>query len=179
MIWKNRPQGQSTLPYYHYSDRKIKVNIPPCRENGIHYNQVMNSAYPKNGFCEIPHRADLALKVWAADLPGLFIQSAQGMYSLMGIQVMDNSRQTRKIIFRESDYESLLVSFLNELLSEAQQEAVVYDTFHFDLNHFEITADLIGSRVNRIFRDIKAVTYHDLRIHKTRSGYETQIVFDI
>jgi SHS2 domain-containing protein len=124
----------------------------------------MNGLDPNNGFCEIPHRADLALKVWAADLPGFFIQSARGMYSLMGIQDLDNLKVTRKFIFGETDYESLLVSFLNELLSEAQQKAAVYDTFHLAFNHFELIADLIGSRPRRISRDIKAVTYYGLKI---------------
>ena len=133
----------------------------------------------KNGFLEIPHSADLALQVWAASLSGLFIQAAKGMYSLLRIENHKGSEVFRKLVMQEIDFENLLVSFLNELLNDLQQNKKVYDQFRVEINHPALIGDLTGKTISGVGREIKAVTYHDLKIIKTKSGYQTTIVFDI
>lgn len=39
----------------------------------------------RNGFEEVPHTADWSMKVWAEDLPALFVAAAQGMNSMTGM----------------------------------------------------------------------------------------------
>ena len=133
----------------------------------------------KDGFLEIPHSADLALQVWAASLSGLFIQAARGMYSLLRIENHEGSEVYRKMELQEIDSENLLVSFLNELLNDLQQNKKVYDQFHVEINQIALICDLTGKTICGVGREIKAVTYHDLKIVKTKIGYQTTIVFDI
>ena len=133
----------------------------------------------KDSFLEIPHSADLALQVWAASLSGLFIQAARGMVSLLRIDNSEGSEVYRKIELQEIDLENLLVSFLNELLNDLQQNKKVYDQFRLEISHSELTGNLTGKTICGVGREIKAVTYHDLRIVKTKIGYQTTIVFDI
>ena len=41
----------------------------------------------ESGFLELPHTADWAVRVWAADLPALFAAAANGMNSLAGVSL--------------------------------------------------------------------------------------------
>ena len=133
----------------------------------------------EDGFIEIPHSADLALQVWASSLTGLFIQAAEGMYHLLRIDYFHGREVIRKINMQEIDFENLLVSFLNELLNDLQHNKSAYDQFQLEINHFTMIGELTGRKIRGVGREIKAVTYHDLKIIKTRSGYQTTIVFDI
>jgi SHS2 domain-containing protein len=124
----------------------------------------------KDGFFEIPHSADLALEVRAASLPGLF---------LMRMENHGGRQVSRKMVLQEIDLENLLVSFLNELLVDVQQNGKVYENLQLEINHFSLKGNMIGKKNCSFGRELKAVTYHDLKIIKITSGYKTAIVFDI
>lgn len=139
----------------------------------------MNKQIREDGFLEIPQTADLALEVWAASLPGLFIQAARGLYSLMHLSNTKGRVVARKINLEEIDLENLLVSFLNELLADIQQNKSVYDQMDLVIDHFSLMGELTGKKTGGCNREIKAATYHDLKIVEKVSGYKTTITFDI
>jgi SHS2 domain-containing protein len=133
----------------------------------------------ENGFIEIPHSADLALEVWASSLPGLFTQAARGLYGLIQITGTKRKVVKREINLEEIDLENLLVSFLNELLADIQQNESSYDQMNLVIDHFSLKGKLTGKKIGRFNREIKAATYHELKIVKKGSGYKTKIIFDI
>jgi len=135
-------------------------------------------------FEEIPHTADWSLLVWAVDLSTLFVESARGMTSLSGIRLAKKPRIVRTLSISAADKESLLVSFLSELVYYAEQDHLAFD--HFDLNldleacqPCRLSAVLRGAPILSMDKAIKAVTYHNLHIHQTTRGYEVEIVFDV
>jgi len=95
------------------------------------------------------------------------------------IENHEGSEVFRKLDIQEIDFENLLVSFLNELLNDLQQNEKIYDQFHLEIDHLALMGELTGKKISGVGREIKAVTYHDLKIIKTKSGYQTTIVFDI
>jgi SHS2 domain-containing protein len=133
------------------------------------------------GFEEVDHTADHALKVTGADLADLFISAAEGMTSLMVTDPQAVSQEIAKTIkIRAADTESLLVEWLSELAYWAEAQMLVFKTFRFQIitaRHLEATA--AGGKTVEFDKYIKAVTYHNLKIVKTRQGYETVIVFDV
>jgi SHS2 domain-containing protein len=131
------------------------------------------------GFLEITHTADWALKVWAADLPGLFVQAARGMYFLMEIGMTSQPRVHRVLELAADDAEGLLVSFLGELLYYLEQEKLAFDSILVSMDNLLLHAELEGSFITAQSKEIKAVTYHNLAIQKTGSGLEVTIVLDI
>ncbi len=131
------------------------------------------------GFQEIPHMADWELYVWAADMNTLLEQAARGMYSLMAARLQSSPRQRRGFEIQYLDYESLLVSFLAELLLLSELENLGFDTFDLQIESERLIADLSGAPIESIAKEIKAVTYHNLAIRNTASGLETNIVFDV
>lgn len=135
-------------------------------------------------YAEIPHTADWALRVWAADLPALFSEAARGMNTLAGAVLAAAPRREVPFETTAPDAESLLVAFLSELVYYAEQEHTGFDDFTLELSPetdgiFWLRAVLRGARFAELNKAIKAVTYHGLAIRKTEQGYETTIVFDV
>jgi SHS2 domain-containing protein len=133
----------------------------------------------ENGFIEIPHSADLALEVWASSLHGLFTQAARGLYDLMQISGANRMVAKREINLKEIDLDNLLVSFLNELLADIQQNKSSYDQMDLVIDHYSLKGKITGKKIGSFNREIKAATYHELKIVKKGSGYKTKIIFDI
>jgi SHS2 domain-containing protein len=131
------------------------------------------------GYREIEHTADWELEVWAPDLPGLLEQSARGMYALSGMVLERTQSERRGLELQAGDAEGLLVVFLGELLHFIEQDNLAFDEFQFDLDGFALRAHLSGSRVQKIDKEIKAVTYHNLQVRQSRQGLHVNIVFDV
>ena len=131
------------------------------------------------GFEEIPHTADWAVRVWAADLPGLLAESAHAMNILAGVKTAPEGRNTRSLELEATDPESLLVALLSELLYIQEQENLALEHFdiHVDVDHLSATAE--SAPIASIDKLIKAVTWHNLKIKLTEWGLEVVIVFDV
>jgi SHS2 domain-containing protein len=130
-------------------------------------------------FEEIQHTADWSLHAWAEDLPGLFAEAARGMGALAGMRLVDGPRTRRKITIRDPDAESLLVSFLSELLYLGEEEKLGFDEFDLRFEVDRLEAEIGGAAIHSINKIIKAVTYHNLQIRQTGKGFEVEIVFDV
>ena len=119
------------------------------------------------------------MHVWAADLPELFSESARGMTTLSGTRLSPGPRVSRTIESVSSDPESLLVSFLSELVYLGDQENLAFDEFKIRIAENRLAAEMTGNSILSIDKAIKAVTYHNLQIRQTPEGCEVVIVFDV
>ncbi len=135
------------------------------------------------GFREIAHTADWQLEVWASDLVSLLEQAARGMYALSGAKLQPGPRQPRQLVLQAVDPESLLVSFLGELLYFGEREGLGFDGYHIVIDQqageWMLRAVLDSARILALDKEIKAVTYHNLAIHRTEEGYRVNVVFDV
>ncbi len=140
------------------------------------------------GYREIPHTADWALHVWATDLPGLFLEAAQGMYALAGAQAEEGeslqptSNIARRLEVEGTDAESLLVAFLSELLYAQEQENLLLEVSNLQVfpgDPWRLIAMVRPRPLRSLTKAIKAVTFHNLSIRQSKQGYETEIVFDV
>ena len=135
---------------------------------------------PAFGFREHAHTADWELEVWAPDLPSLLEQSARGMYTLSGMRLQSGLPQTRSITLHGEDAESLLVRFLSELLWLEQEVGLGFEDFSITVDkQYNLQADLGGSSIANLDKEIKAVTYHNLAVQTTKQGLRVTIVFDV
>jgi len=131
------------------------------------------------GFEEISHTADWSARVWAADLPSLFIEAARAMNFLSGTVTGTGPRVTRTFEAEGPDPESLFVAFLSELLYEQEQENLAFDRWDLRVANQWVKVEMEGTEITSSDKAIKAVTYHNLKIEKTNEGFETTIVFDV
>jgi len=132
-----------------------------------------------SGYEEVEHTADIALRVWGEDFFTLLKQSAKGMYELMGVE--GNPGQPTKVFFNIShgSTEMQLVDFLNEALYLVEDQAGYYDNFTFDNTRGSIDVQASGYKIISYQRNIKAVTFHNLEVIKTKTRFETTITFDV
>jgi len=131
-------------------------------------------------FEEISHTADWSLRVWADDLAGLLIESARGMYALANVEPAEGPRVKRELTLDAVDAESLLVSFLEELLYFSESERFIFDNFSdLKVESYELTGMMEGKAIHSIEKEIKAVTFHNLEILETDHGLKVEIVFDV
>ncbi len=128
---------------------------------------------------EVQHTADWSLRVWAADLNELFAEAARGMNALTGARPAPGPASHRTLETTAPDPESLLVSFLSELVYAAEQEHLVFENFKVKVDDQRLKVEMEGAPLASVDKSIKAVTYHNLKIRKTERGYEAEIVFDV
>lgn len=131
------------------------------------------------GFKEVPHRADAAIKVWSGNLEGLFVQAARGLYFLMGANTSQEGNFSRTISCNELDDETLLIKFLNELILDVQLKSVIYEELDIRIQQHCLNGELKGEKRTGFVREIKAATFHECKVLQTDAGFETMIVFDI
>jgi SHS2 domain-containing protein len=133
----------------------------------------------ESGYLEVEHTADWELEVWAPDIERLFEVSARGMYHLAGIILQDKPREIRMFVIDGPDPESMVVNFLSELLFYSEMESLAFDTFDFKKSGNSISAVVEGAGIKSIEKEIKAVTYHNLKIRQGKHGLEARIIFDV
>jgi SHS2 domain-containing protein len=140
----------------------------------------------------LPHTADLKIRAYGSTLKELFNNALKGMFTsihpLTSLCSYVHDRlvcaalpQQHSIEVTAPDLESLLVNFLSEALylSDANDEAYLQADIE-DLTDQHIKAIIYGVAVEGFeVVEIKAVTYHDLKIEKIDGLWQTDIVFDI
>ena len=79
--------------------------------------------------------------------------------------------------------ETLLVSWLQELLYLLDTEDLVFGRFQVKLHGFSLEAiawgDVFDPKIHTMKTEIKAVTYHQLEVAKSDQGWQAQVIFDI
>jgi SHS2 domain-containing protein len=134
---------------------------------------------PEPPFEELEHDADVALRVRGATLRELFINAAVGMTRVMGGELPPAS-ESREISIDAPDVETLLVDWLGELALLAGDDGLLFS--EFDVHEIEPTrlrTTIRGGAASYIEVHVKAVTYHNLEVLRTETGFETVIVFDV
>ncbi|NOR89277.1 MAG: archease [Anaerolineales bacterium] len=131
-------------------------------------------------FEEIEHTADWALRVRGQNLTDLFRNAALGMLSLLDIEPVPGNSESRFFELKAEDTETLLVSWLEELLYPLEVEHAAVVDFQVEvLEKAQLKATIELKRIASIKKEIKAVTFNELDIRTVDSGYETIIVFDV
>jgi len=136
----------------------------------------------------LEHRADLKIRAFGKTKEELFSNMLKGVISGLRPEILNSEAETRNIEIKSPDLESLLVDFLNEVLSLTQVNKEIYTEIKFKkLNdpstssgQAELKGELMGRKVKRFGEDIKAVTYHELKIEQKKDkNWEATVLFDV
>jgi SHS2 domain-containing protein len=131
----------------------------------------------------IDHTADIGIIARGRDLNELFNSAARGMLHLLTDEGTGRQDVRREINLEAGDTETLLVEWLNELLYLLDTERLLLFEFDVFIEGGKLSAKCRGMAIDRrtytLKREIKAATYHDLRIIKDGSHYSAKIIFDI
>jgi SHS2 domain-containing protein len=134
---------------------------------------------------ELEHTADVGIEFETPDVRSGFEVAAASMFDLMCDldQVGETWRRDVSVKGREGDIENLMIRWLNELLYIFESERVLLSSFDVRLLEGDVLeATVAGEKIDRkrhaIKMEIKAPTYHDIRIERWHPGYRVRVIFD-
>lgn len=143
----------------------------------------MPEKYTEKEYTIINHTADIGISAHGKDLKQAYANAAKGMFSLITDLRKVKTSLARDIAVSAADKETLLVTWLNELIYLFDTEHTLFKKFDIsELNNAELKATVYGEKVDSkrhaIRIGIKSTTYHLLRISHN-GGYHIQVIFDI
>jgi len=130
------------------------------------------------------HTADLGLRVRAADLNELFADAARGLFAMV-VENIEDVEEVRAVDFEieGSDREYLFFDWLNELLYHCDTEKLILSRFEVEVTESGLRATGFGEpldpRRHRLAHEVKAITYHHLKVEQTADGWLAEVIVDI
>lgn len=129
------------------------------------------------------HTADVAVAAEASDLDGVFAAVAAGLTAAMCDSVPDDGDRFAVEIRAESR-EALLFDYLDQLIYERDVREVLPTAHEAAVREADgewvVEASARGVPLSRVdARDVKAVTYSEMRLDRTDAGWEAYVVFDV
>ncbi len=138
------------------------------------------------GYEFFEHTADAGAVVRGVTLPRLFENASKAMFDLICDRRTVRPRRAVRIAVRGASLEDLLVRWLSELLFRLDTEGMLFTSFaveRVDRTLLRARGTARGETIDRtrhaLRREIKAVTYHQIRLTRGRSAWRVRIVFDI
>jgi SHS2 domain-containing protein len=130
------------------------------------------------------HTADLGLRVRAADLPTLLTEAARALFSAIVpdlASVRPAQRIELRVVGQEPDL--LLFDWLSELLYRFETERMLLAEFDVRLTDEGIEAQARGEPIDParhvLEHEVKAITYHGLRVEQSADGWLAEVIVDI
>jgi len=129
--------------------------------------------------------ADVCFVAFGKTLNELFANAALAMFETMIDTTQLKQKEKRVLEVKGEDLKSLLFDWLNELLFHFGSENLVFSKFDvkIDKKKFKLKAICWGERIDpqrhEIKAEVKATTYHKMKINKTKEGWKAQVILDI
>lgn len=130
----------------------------------------------------LEHTADIGLLARGRTLEGLFENAIRGLIEIVGAGAPEGKdEESLNVEFDESDPGAALVGVLNEVI-------YLLDRYQARIASVKVERDgaLIGARVvwgpssdPPDGTELKAATYHQLKVQKVDGGYEATVYFDV
>ena len=132
----------------------------------------------------ISHTADIGFKAWGNTLEELFSNAARAMTDCM-VQVDDGvPTQTVFVQLKADSLEELLVKWLSEVLYHFETGGLLglgFTVLQCQMKDFKATLHGVSwdSEKSPLKTQIKAVTFHEMKVEKKNNRYEVQVILDV
>jgi SHS2 domain-containing protein len=127
----------------------------------------------------LSHTADLRLRVYGENHEELFVNAAIRLANIMlenAEKLERRARGHKKIVLNSSDYNSLLVNFLNKIIFEAKTEKKIFPRVKIlRISPRVVEAQLFGVPVNEFDKKINLVDGVEIK----EKGRKLEVVLDI
>ena len=130
------------------------------------------------------HTADLGLRATAPDLNALFAEMGKCLVSAMLEDPASvQPAQEVRIELAGEDREFLLFDWLKELLLRFETDHVLFAAFDVKVADTGLSATARGEPYDParhvLAHEVKAITYHELKVEKTADGWLAEVIVDI
>jgi SHS2 domain-containing protein len=130
------------------------------------------------------HTADLGLRVRAPDLDTLFVEAARALFSVI-VEDLDSVQPRERLDVRlgPDEREFLLFDWLRRLLAEFDARHLLLGRFTVHVEDSGLTGTAWGEPLDRdrhvLDHEVKALTYHGLRVEPADGGWLAELIVDI
>jgi protein archease len=130
------------------------------------------------------HTADLGLRIRATDLDTLFVEAAQALFETI-VPDLGSVRPERKIDVKVDgdDKPYLLFDWLKELLFHFDAEHLLLGKFEVHVRGDGLSGVAWGEPLDRarhvLEHEVKAITYHGLRVERHGEQWLAEVIVDI
>jgi SHS2 domain-containing protein len=130
------------------------------------------------------HTADLGLRVRAADRDTLFAEAALALFSaVVEDPASVESRRRVEIEVAGDDLAYLLFDWLKALLYHVDADHLLFRRFEVRVRGDRLTAAAWGEPYDparhAFAHEVKAITYHGLRVEQVGDEWEAEVIVDI
>ena len=131
------------------------------------------------------HTADIGVRVYGSSLAEVFENAACAMHEALGRLHKPDSNLHKSVELHAESAEDLLHDWLADLLYEIEANHVLYDDFQFhEVTPSCLKATLCGGAIDfarsQTNEEIKAITYHQLRVESQPDGsWRATVIFDV
>ena len=137
-----------------------------------------------NKFEILDHTADVGLVAWGETKEEVFANAALGMFSLICNVEEVNGGFATQVEVEGSDYEDLLVTWLNELFTFLKLRSILKEFNIQELGQYYLKAKVEGepldTQKHHVQRVVKACTYYEVKVEEIRPQlWRAQVYFDI
>jgi len=141
---------------------------------------------PNIGFETFEHGADIGIRGYGPSLEEAFAQTAKAMFSLMWEDLQTISPKTEIMVKTNGfDLESLLVFWLNALLSQADIYKVILSKFEpeIKIEDYSLKSKVWGDVLNRGYEhlgiEVKGATFTQAKVYESKGKWIAQCVVDV
>lgn len=130
------------------------------------------------------HTADLGIRVRAQDLDTLFAEAAGALFAAI-VDGLDSVRPTQpvELAIDGTDPEYLLFDWLRELLYRFDADHLLLSRFDVRVTAAGLTATALGEPLDParhvLAHEVKAITYHGLRVEQEDGEWIAEVIVDI
>ena len=130
------------------------------------------------------HTADLGLRIRAASLNALFAEAAEALFAAIVDDLGTVARPIKiEVQLDGADREYLLFDWLKELLYRFDADHLLFCRFEVHVTDTGLTGTAWGETIDRarhaLAHEVKAITYHGLRVEQTADGWLAEVIVDI
>lgn len=130
------------------------------------------------------HTADVGLRIRAEDLNRLFEDAGRALFSAI-LANPESIRGVEEVTFQVEGtrYDDLLFDWLDELLFAFDTRRIVFGEFDVRVSPEGLSATARGEPIDPIRHhldmEIKAITYHRLKVEQTADGWLAEVIVDV
>jgi SHS2 domain-containing protein len=132
----------------------------------------------------LDHTADIGLIIYGQDLKGLFENAGKAFFHLITDLRKVRRRVEKRVRIGEESLDRLMVDWLSELL-------YLHDVDHLLLKEFKVESvgedglkavvegEPFQAGFHVIKTEVKAVTYHQIKVRKEDGNWRAQVILDL
>jgi len=138
----------------------------------------------KKPYTLLDHTSDLRIRITGESQADLFQKAGLALADLICDPNTLTPAEALTIEIEGDDPADLMVNYLRELLYQwTGNEKLIKMVYILDLSDTALSARIVTTRYaprhHTILNEIKAVTYHQIEVIPTDSGWRATVVFDI